>query len=155
MNANIKLSGSFSLYKSLKLFLYAQTNASCSHLVLPFTEVQQNAAVSVSGRRSDSPSNICHHQRDSCRGERYLVEAGPEQPGDLLDQRVRGEEGVVLLGQLLHLLLVLVEFLQVISGHAVHPNALGLVTVSLVSQQAHLVLLPGHMLQPDRDKGYY
>ncbi len=48
----------------------------------------------------------------------HLVEAGPEEPGDLLDERVRGEESVVSLRQLLHLLFVLVQLLQVVSRHA-------------------------------------
>merc|ERR1711963_495901 len=43
-----------------------------------------------------------------------LVEARAEDPGDLLDQGVGAEEGVVALGKLLHLLLVLVQLLQII-----------------------------------------
>ena len=38
-----------------------------------------------------------------------LGETGTEETGDLLDQGLRGQEGVVLLGELLDELLVLVE----------------------------------------------
>ena len=44
--------------------------------------------------------------------------------------------------------LVLVELLEVISAHGVHAQGLGLVNVGLISQQTHLVLPPGDMLQP-------
>ena len=64
----------------------------------------------------------------------YLVEARPQQPGDLLDQGVRAEEGVVALGQPLDLLLVLVELLEVISRHGRDILLLGLIDVSLVTQ---------------------
>ena len=44
------------------------------------------------------------------RGElARLGETGAEQTGDLLDERLRGKEGVVALGELLDELLVLVE----------------------------------------------
>jgi len=43
-----------------------------------------------------------------------FVEARAQQPGDLLDQGVGAEEGIITLGQLLDLLLVLVELLEVI-----------------------------------------
>ena len=78
----------------------------------------------------------------------HLVETGSQEPGDLLDQSVRGEEGVIGGGQLLHLLLVLVELLEVVSAHGVHTQGLGLVNMGLISQQTHLVLPPGHVLQP-------
>jgi len=85
------------------------------------------------------------HQRGelSC-----LVEAWAQKPWDLLDQSVRGKEGVILLGQTLNLLLVLVQLLQVISGHEVDALGLSLITMLLISQQANLELLAGHMLQP-------
>ena len=44
----------------------------------------------------------------------------------LLDQRVRGEEGVVLLGEFLDQVLVLVELLQVLHRHAVKADLLSL-----------------------------
>lgn len=76
-----------------------------------------------------------------------LVEARAEQSGDLLDERLRGEEGVVLLGQLLHQLLVLVELLQRLGIHEGHVVGLGLVAVLLVAQNAHLHLRPWDVLQ--------
>ena len=79
----------------------------------------------------------------------HLVESGSEQPRDLLDQGVGAEEGVVLLGEALHLLLVLVELLEVVGGHGLEALLLGLVTVGLVAQHTHVELLAGHKLQPE------
>ena len=79
----------------------------------------------------------------------YLVKTRSEQPGNLLDKSVGAEEGVVGLGQVLHLLLVLVQLLQVVGGHAGKVLALGLVAVGLVSQDAHTELLAGNILQPE------
>merc|ERR1739838_788434 len=77
-----------------------------------------------------------------------LVQTGSQKPGDLLDQSVRSKESIKLLGKLLNLLLVLVQLLEVISGHAVHAQSVGLVTMLLVSEEADLVLLARDMLQP-------
>ena len=44
----------------------------------------------------------------------YLVKTRAQQPGNLFDQSVRGQEGVIGLGQLLDLLLVLVQLLEVV-----------------------------------------
>ena len=82
----------------------------------------------------------------------YLVQPGSQQSRDLLDQSVRGQEGVVLSGQLLHLLLVLVQLLQVVSGHGGDAGGLGLVNVLLISQQADSELLTGDMLQPKMER---
>ena len=65
---------------------------------------------------------------------RYLVKTRSQEPGDLLDQGVGGEEGIIGGGELLHLLLVLVELLEVVSAHGVHAQGLGLVNVGLISQ---------------------
>ena len=81
----------------------------------------------------------------------HLVETGAQKPWDLLDQSVGGKEGIVLLGQALHLLLVLVQLLQVISRHEVDAFGLGLITMLLISQQTHLELLARHMLQPVKE----
>merc|ERR1719492_556775 len=86
------------------------------------------------------------HQRGELAS---LVEAGAQKPWDLLDESVGGEEGIILLGQSLDLLLVLVRLLQVISGHEVNTLGLGLITMLLVTQQANLELLAGHVLQLD------
>ena len=78
----------------------------------------------------------------------HLVEARAQQSGDLLDQGVRAEEGIVALGQPLHLLLVLVELLQVISRHGGDIPLLGLVNVSLVSEETNFEFPPGDVSQP-------
>jgi len=79
-----------------------------------------------------------------------LVKSGSQQPGNLLDQSVGAEEGVVGLGEVLHLLLVLVQLLEVVSGHAGKTFLLGLVAVSLVSEDTHAELLARNILQPKR-----
>jgi hypothetical protein len=48
----------------------------------------------------------------------HLIEFGAEEPVDLLDEDVGGEEGVVLLGPSFHLH-VLVVLLLVVGGHEV------------------------------------
>ena len=78
----------------------------------------------------------------------HLVETRAQKPWDLLDQSVGGKEGIVLLGQALHLLLVLVQLLQVIGRHEVNAFGLRLVTMLLVSQQTNLEFLARHILQP-------
>lgn len=77
-----------------------------------------------------------------------LVETGAEQTWNLLDERLGGEEGVVLLGQFLHQLLVLVEFLQSFSVHVGNVIGLGLVAMLLVTEDADLHLWPRNVLQP-------
>mmetsp|Transcript_23961 Transcript_23961/g.27998 ORF Transcript_23961/g.27998 Transcript_23961/m.27998 type:complete len:272 (-) Transcript_23961:24-839(-) len=71
--------------------------------------------------------------------ERELTGTGKtrtQQTGDLLDEGVGREEGVVLAGELLHELLVLVELLEVIDRHGVKADLLGLSAVSLVAENA-------------------
>ena len=80
-----------------------------------------------------------------------LVEARAQKPWNLLDESVRGKEGIVLLGQPFDLFLVLVQLLQVISGHEVNALCLRLVTMLLISQQTNLELQAWHMLQPIKD----
>lgn len=78
----------------------------------------------------------------------HLVKPRSQQSGDLLDQSVGSQEGVVLSRQLLHLLLVLVQLLEVVSGHGGDADRLGLVNVLLISQKADSELLTGDVLQP-------
>eukprot|EP00750_Incisomonas_marina_P031471 INCI8181.1.p1 GENE.INCI8181.1~~INCI8181.1.p1 ORF type:complete len:274 (-),score=53.14 INCI8181.1:96-917(-) len=62
-----------------------------------------------------------------------------EKAGELLDERVGGEEGIVLAGELgLDDLLVLVELLKVIDGHEVKTHLLAHLSVSLVGKHADL-----------------
>jgi len=84
-----------------------------------------------------------------------LVKPRPEQSGDLLDQSVRGQESVVLSRQLLHLLLVLVEFLEVVSRHGGDAGSLGLVNVLLISEETDTELLTGNVFQPERRSSVY
>ena len=65
-------------------------------------------------------------------------ETGAEEAGDLLDERVGGDEGVVLAGELLDELLVLIEFFQVVRGHGVDGMVFGAVDVMLVAEDALL-----------------
>ena len=62
-----------------------------------------------------------------------LVETRAQKPWDLLDESVRGKEGVILLSQTLHLLLVLVKLLEVISRHAGDTLGLALIDMLLVT----------------------
>jgi len=66
------------------------------------------------------------------------VETGTEDLGDLTEDRVRGKEGVVLLGKTLVLLLVLADLLEVVDAHAGNAESLGLVEVNLVTKNANL-----------------
>ena len=65
-----------------------------------------------------------------------LGETRAEETGDLLDESVGGNEGVVLAGELLDELFVLVEFLQIVRGHGVDAEVLGAVDVVLVTEDA-------------------
>lgn len=74
-----------------------------------------------------------------------LGETGAQQTRDLLDQSFGGQEGVVLLGELLDELLVLVELLQVLDGHELEVDELGTVDIGGVGQNAHAHAGTGHM----------
>jgi len=65
-----------------------------------------------------------------------LGETGAEETRDLLDECLGGQEGVVLLGELLDELLVLVEFLQIVSGHVLEVNLLCAIDVSSIGENA-------------------
>lgn len=65
-----------------------------------------------------------------------LGETGAEETGDLLNEGLGGDEGVVLAGELLDELLVLVELLQVVGGHGVDTAVLGTVEIMLVTENA-------------------
>ena len=78
-----------------------------------------------------------------------LVQAGAEQTRDLLDQRLRGEEDLVLLGELLDELLVLVEGLQSVGVLEVQAQAGGLLAVEGVTEDADAELGAGDVRQLD------
>lgn len=65
-----------------------------------------------------------------------LGETWSEKTGDLTDELLGGNEGIVFAGELLDKLLVLVELLQVVDGHGFVAVVLGSVNVVLVSQDA-------------------
>lgn len=69
-----------------------------------------------------------------------FVQTGTQKTGDLFDESVRGQESVVLLRQLLHQFLVLVQLLQRFHIHVRYIVGFGFVTVLLVTQYAHLHL---------------
>ena len=73
-----------------------------------------------------------------------LGQTGTQETGDLLDQGLGGDEGIVLAGQLLDELLVLVELLQVVDGHGVDTAVLGTVKIVLVTENADGHVGAGH-----------
>mmetsp|Transcript_15298 Transcript_15298/g.22143 ORF Transcript_15298/g.22143 Transcript_15298/m.22143 type:complete len:249 (+) Transcript_15298:529-1275(+) len=73
-----------------------------------------------------------------------LGEAGSEKTGDLFDHVVGGEEKVVTLGKFLDELLVLVELFEVLHGHVVDSDPIGLFAVGGVSEHAAFEVGAGH-----------
>jgi len=65
-----------------------------------------------------------------------LGQTGTQETGDLLDESLRSDESIVLASELLDQLLVLVELLQIISGHGVNTAVLGTVDIVLVTENA-------------------
>lgn len=65
-----------------------------------------------------------------------LGQTRTQETRDLLDQSFRSNEGIVLASKLLDELLVLVELLQVVSGHSVDTTVLGTIKIVLVTQDA-------------------
>jgi hypothetical protein len=63
-----------------------------------------------------------------------LGQTGTQETGNLLDEGVGSKEGIVLASKLLDELLVLVELLQVISGHGIDAVVLGTVEIVLVTK---------------------
>jgi len=83
--------------------------------------------------------------------ERFLTlgETGAEQTGDLLDQGVGSDEGIVLASKLLDELLVLVELLEIIGAHGVDTAVLGTVDIVLVTENADAHVRAGNSGQAD------
>lgn len=63
----------------------------------------------------------------------------PHHPGDGLDQAVTGQEGVILVAQLLHKLLVLVQFLEVLQVEVRDIELSGLLLMVGIPNHAHAV----------------
>ena len=67
---------------------------------------------------------------------RTLRETGAQETGNLLDQGVGSDEGIVLACELLDQLLVLVELLQIVRRHGVNTAVLGTIDIVLVTENA-------------------
>jgi len=78
-----------------------------------------------------------------------LGETWTQETRNLLDQGFGGEERVVLPGELLDQLLVLVELLQVLSGHGVDSKMLGTIDIELVTKNADAHIWAGHIRKLD------
>ena len=74
-----------------------------------------------------------------------LGKAGSEETRDLLDHVVGREEEIVLLRKLLDELLVLVELLEVVGGHLGDLDAIGLLAVGGVTEDAALEVRAGDL----------
>lgn len=93
----------------------------------------------------DLLSLLSQARRLDCGILRTLGQTRTQETGNLLDQGVGSEEGIVLAGELLDELLVLVQLLQVVGGHGVDTAVLGTVDIVLVTQDAD-----GHVGARDR-----
>lgn len=69
-----------------------------------------------------------------------LGKTGTQETGNLLDESIGSDEGIVLACELLDQLLVLVELLQVIGRHGVNTTVLGTIDIVLVTENAVIVL---------------
>jgi len=81
--------------------------------------------------------NLCRKifcVRDRGRELSGLGQSRAEQTGDLLDQLLGSDEGIILARELLDQLLVLVEFLQVVDRHGLKAMVLGTINVVLITQ---------------------
>ena len=92
-----------------------------------------------------------------------LGETGTEETGNLLDQRLGSQEGIVLASQLLDELLVLVQLLQVVGGHAVDAVVLGTIEIVLVTkntvkcngQPSHSIVFNQPMVAPRQSHPFF
>mgnify|MGYP006976729493 CR=1 FL=1 len=82
-----------------------------------------------------------------------LGQTGAQQTGNLLDQALRSNEGIILASQLLDELLVLVKLLQIIRAHGIDTAMLGAVNVMLVTENAdaHVRARDGRQLDSARE----
>lgn len=67
---------------------------------------------------------------------RTLGKTGTQETGDLLDQGVGSNEGIVLARKLLDQLLVLVELLQIVRRHGIDTAVLSTIDIVLVTENA-------------------
>lgn len=78
-----------------------------------------------------------------------LGQTRTQETGDLLDQSLGSDEGVVLASELLDQLLVLVELLEIVGGHGVNATVLGTVDIVLVTKNADAHVGTGNDGQAD------
>ena len=78
-----------------------------------------------------------------------LGQTRTQETGDLLDESLGSDEGIVLASKLLDELFVLVELLQVVGGHGVDTTVLGTVKIVLVTEDADAHVWAGHRRQLD------
>jgi len=78
-----------------------------------------------------------------------FVQSGPQNTGNLLDERVRRHERVVFLGEFLDQLFVLVHLLQRFLVHARDSVGGGLIAMLLIPQNANGELGPGDVTKLD------
>lgn len=72
-----------------------------------------------------------------------------KKTGNLLDQGVRSDESIILSRQLLDQLLVLVQLLQIVRAHRIHPMMLSPIDIMLVSEDADTHVWARHTGQFD------
>jgi len=70
------------------------------------------------------------------RYKHTLGKTGAQKTRNLLDQGVGSDEGIVLACELLDQLLVLVQLLQVISGHGINTTVLSTIDIVLITENA-------------------
>jgi len=78
-----------------------------------------------------------------------LVETGTEKSGNLLDDGLGSEEGIVALGKLLDELLVLVELLELIGRFGLNADLVGLIDMLSITDDADLLLWSGDVGELD------
>jgi len=78
-----------------------------------------------------------------------LVETGTEKSGNLLDDGLGSEEGIVALGKLLDELLVLVELLELIGGFRLNADLVGLINMLGITDDTDLLFRSGDVREPE------
>lgn len=94
--------------------------------------------------------SICERRYEDGKREveHTLGETGTQETWDLLDEGIGSDEGIILASKLLDELLVLVELLQVISGHGVDTTVLRTIDIMLVTENAIPPLAPASCIYP-------
>mmetsp|Transcript_17991 Transcript_17991/g.20612 ORF Transcript_17991/g.20612 Transcript_17991/m.20612 type:complete len:255 (-) Transcript_17991:12-776(-) len=78
------------------------------------------------------------------------IHVGANETGHVLDDRLRAQEGIVLVAELLHELLVLVQLLQLVLVLRGHAGLLGDVLVAQIANEANRHAGAAHVGQLDR-----